>query len=68
MGTRELLEQALKLDPDQRLELVDRVLHSLDQPDPALDKLWIEEAERRLRAYRQGKLQPIAVEDVVGPL
>jgi len=31
MGTRELLEQALKLDPTERLDLVDRVLHSLDR-------------------------------------
>ena len=68
MGTRELLEQALKLDPTERLELVDGVLHSLDRPDPAIDRIWIEEAERRLAAYRAGKVRSISAEDVVGPL
>jgi len=67
VGTRELLEQALKLDPTERLELVDRVLHSLDRPDPAIDSVWIEEAERRLNAYRAGKVRGISAEDVVGP-
>jgi putative addiction module component (TIGR02574 family) len=68
MGKRELLEQALKLDPVERLELVDRVLHSLDRPDPVIDRIWIEEAERRLAAYRAGKVRGIPAEDVVGPL
>lgn len=68
MGTRELIEQALKLDPSERLELIDRVLHSLDQPDPAIDRMWIEEAERRLTDYRAGKVRGIPGEDVVGPL
>lgn len=68
MGTRELIEQALKLDPSERLELIDRVLHSLDQPDPAIDRMWIEEAERRLTEYRAGKVRGIPAEDIVGPL
>jgi putative addiction module component (TIGR02574 family) len=67
MGTRELLEQALKLDPTERLELVDEVLQSLDRPDPVIDRMWIEEAERRLAAYRAGRVQGIPAEDVVGP-
>ena len=68
MGTRELIEEALKLDPAERLALVDQVLHSLDQPDPAIDRIWIEEAERRLAEYRSGKARGVPAEDVVGPL
>lgn len=68
VGTRELLEQALKLDPAERLELVDGVLHSLDRPDPVIDRIWIEEAQRRLAAYRAGRVRGIPAEDVVGPL
>lgn len=68
MGTRELIEQALKLNPTERLELVDQVLHSLDQPDPTIDRIWIEEAERRLAEYRAGKTRGVPAEDVVGPL
>lgn len=68
MGTRELVEQALRLDPTERLELVDEVLHSLDRPDPTIDRVWLEEAERRLAAYRAGKVRGIPAEDIVGPL
>lgn len=68
MGTRELVEEALKLEPAERLALVDEVLHSLDRPDPVIDRVWIEEAERRLAAYRAGKVRGVAAEDVLGPL
>ena len=68
MANRLMLEQVLALDPEQRFELVEEILHSLDRPDPAVDAVWIEEAERRLAAYRAGKVQGIPVEDVFGPL
>jgi putative addiction module component (TIGR02574 family) len=68
VGTRELIEQALKLDPTERLRLVDQVLHSLDEPDPTVEQIWIEEAEKRLAEYRAGKVRGIPAEDVVGPL
>lgn len=66
MGAAELLEQALKLNPAERFELVDQVLHSLDQPDPEIDRLWIEEAERRLASYRAGKAKGIPAEEIFG--
>lgn len=39
MGTQELAALALKLDPAERFELVDQVLHSLDKPDPEIDRI-----------------------------
>jgi putative addiction module component (TIGR02574 family) len=68
VGTRELLEQALKLDPAERLELVDGVLHSLDRPDPTIDRIWLEESERRLAAYRAGKVRGVPAENILGPV
>lgn len=68
MNTRILVETALKLPPDERFMLIDELLHSLDRHDPELDRLWIEEAERRLAAYRAGRAKGIAAEDIVGPL
>ncbi|HET6546619.1 MAG TPA: addiction module protein [Rhodanobacteraceae bacterium] len=68
MDTRNVLEQVLKLDPARRYELAEEILHSLDQPDPVIDAAWIEEAERRLAAYRAGAARGIPAEDVLGPL
>ena len=63
---RELVAMALKLDPAERFDLVDQVLHSLDKPDPEIARVWLDEAERRLTAYRAGKVQGIAVEEILG--
>ncbi|HKT31162.1 MAG TPA: addiction module protein [Gammaproteobacteria bacterium] len=68
MTTRELVKQALQLDPAKRFELVEEILHNLDQPDPVIDAAWLEEAERRLAAYRAGKVRGIPAEDVVRKL
>lgn len=38
------------------------------RPDQEIDALWVEEAKRRLAAYRAGKVQGIPAEDVVGEL
>ena len=38
------------------------------RPDEEIDALWVEEAQRRLAAYRRGEVQGIPAEDVVGEL
>ena len=68
MGAQELLEQALKLTPDERFALADQVLHSLDRPDPTIDRLWLDEAERRLTAYRAGVVKGIPAEVIFGEI
>ena len=65
MSPEELIESALKLDPVARCALVDEVLRSLDKPDPEVDRLWIEEAERRLAAYRRGEVKDTPAKDAI---
>jgi len=64
MSSKEILEQALKLKADERFIVVEGLLKSLDEPDLSLDVIWAEEAERRLRAYRAGKLEGVPMEDI----
>jgi putative addiction module component (TIGR02574 family) len=66
MDKKELIAEAVKLSPAERFAVIDELLHSLDRQDPDLDRIWIEEAERRLQAYREGKVKGIPVSDVVG--
>ena len=68
MTTKDIVKEALRLEPAKRFELVEEILHSLDQPDPAIDAVWLEEAERRLAAYRAGKVKGIPAEDIFGKL
>ena len=66
MIARDLLEEALKLKPEDRFVLVEGLLKSLDEPDRILDDVWVEEAKKRLRAYREGRLDGVPMEDVFG--
>jgi len=64
MSNVEILEKALRLSPEERFLIVEGLLKSLDVPDPNLDQVWAKEAERRLTAYREGRLAAIPIEEV----
>ena len=66
MGTKELLEQALQLAPEERFKLVEGIMRSIDAPDADLDAIWAEEAEKRLEAYREGRLPGVPMEEIFG--
>jgi putative addiction module component (TIGR02574 family) len=64
MSSKEILEEALKLKPDERFMLVEGLIKSLDEPDSSIDEIWAEEAVKRLKAHREGKLEGIPMEEV----
>lgn len=64
MSTKELLDEAMKLKPEDRFTLVESLIKSLDEPDKKLDDIWAEESEKRLKAYREGKLDGIPMEEI----
>ena len=66
MIDREILEQALKLRPEEKLLVVESLLNSLDVPDTRIEDVWAEEAEKRLYAYREGRLKGIPIEEIFG--
>lgn len=64
MSSKEILEQAIALKPEERFMIVEGLLKSLDEPDRKIDEIWTEEAEKRLNAYRNGRLEGIPMEEV----
>ena len=53
-----VLEQALRLDPIERVQLIDELYHSLDRAEHGpRDARWAEEIESRIDAYEAGKIQ-----------
>jgi len=64
MNSKNVLEQALKLKPNDRFIVVEGLIKSLDEPDTKLDGIWGNEAEKRLKAYRSGRLEGIAMEEI----
>ncbi len=64
MSSKEILEQAMALKPDERFMIVECLIKSLDEPDPNIDEIWAKEAEKRLKAYREGSLDGIPMEEI----
>ncbi len=66
MATPEkVLKEAISLLPAEQAKLVDQLISILDKPDPELDKLWAEEAESRLGAFKSGTLKAITLDEVL---
>ena len=63
---KSLLKKALRLKPQDRFLLIDGLIRSLDEPNKKIDEIWIEEAEKRLKAYREGKTQGVPFRTVFG--
>jgi putative addiction module component (TIGR02574 family) len=63
---RGLESRALKLPRRERARLAQRLITSLDsEVDVDVDKLWLQEAERRLAELKSGKVAGIPAERVI---
>lgn len=64
MKTKRLIDEISDLPVDQRVEIADQILQTLNAPDPEVEEAWIHEVEARLEEYRQGKVKLIPAEEV----
>jgi putative addiction module component (TIGR02574 family) len=63
---RELESKALNLPRRERARLAQRLISSLDpKVDADVEKLWLQEAERRLAELKSGKIAGIPAEKVI---
>lgn len=63
--TRGIVEQALKLSPNERAEVAERLLASLDEaPDIGVEQAWQAEVQRRLGEIERGEVKTIPWEEV----
>lgn len=61
--------EARQLAPRDRARLVRRLIATLDSgEDQDAEQLWLDEAERRLAAYRRGETTAIPGDEVFGEL
>ena len=60
-----MFDAALSLPDESRAVLAEKLLDSLGDKIPQdIEEAWIKEAERRLQAYREGKIKAIPAEEV----
>jgi len=64
MSKNDILREAMSLSANERFIIVDELLKSLDKPDKEIDEIWEDEAVARLKAYDEGKLEAISMEEV----
>jgi putative addiction module component (TIGR02574 family) len=61
-----LANEALKLSPLERAQIIDTLWRSLDQADQALiDQAWLIESRTRLQEFREGKLMALEGEEAL---
>ena len=60
----ELLKEVLSLPVEQRALLADTILKSLNAPEADLDRIWVEEAKRRLEELRSGRVKAVPGDEV----
>ena len=60
-----VFEEALSLPSDERVSLVEKLLTSLNLPIQAeIDRLWMEESERRVSQIERGDVELIPGDEV----
>jgi putative addiction module component (TIGR02574 family) len=65
MDVKALEREALNLPADDRARLVRELLDSLDDlPSQELDRLWLEEANRRATQLHAGKAELVSGDEV----
>jgi hypothetical protein len=53
------------LNSTEKLQLVDKILTSLQPTNHGVETIWAEEAEERIEAYGQGRVPAIDEQDVL---
>lgn len=66
LSKKALILEVLRLKPAERFIVIEALIKSLDVPDPEIEETWAIEAEKRLKAYKDRKLETILFEDMFG--
>jgi hypothetical protein len=54
---KNIINESIRLKPQNRYLVVEKIIESLNNPDESINKLWVEESQKRLQKYKQGTLE-----------
>ena len=63
--SEDIIKQTSQLSANEKIELIDALLATVDKPDAEIDALWAKEAESRLAAYQNGEIQTLNLNQVL---
>ena len=64
MGINEIIQEAINLKPQEKYLIIESLILSLNEPDKDIEKIWIEESQKRLEEYKKGNLKTLSFEEV----
>lgn len=64
MGVNDILKETANLKPAEKYIIIENLIQELNQIDTSIEKAWIEESEKRLKLYENGKLKTLSYEEV----
>jgi putative addiction module component (TIGR02574 family) len=63
---KRLTEEIRKLSPEEQAEIIDELLVlTYREPNPEIDKAWVEEAKRRMQRHRSGEEPGIPADEAI---
>ena len=65
MGTNEIIQEAINLKPQEKYLIIESLVLSLNEPDKDIEKIWIEESQKRLDEYKKGNLKTLSFEEAL---
>jgi hypothetical protein len=65
MSLVDIIKEALHLKSEERY-IIENLIKSLNVPDEEIDKIWIEESQKRLTAYKEGAAKTVLYDQVFG--
>jgi putative addiction module component (TIGR02574 family) len=60
----QLAKKANKLQPVERILLVEAILKSLDNINPEIEQNWVNESDARYEAYTRGEMKAVDWEEI----
>ena len=64
ISTEELISEAVSLPVDIRVQLVEKLLQSLNPTEKETDEVWAAEAERRVQEIESGTVKTVPGDEV----
>ena len=66
LAIEQIFTEISPLKPLDKLQLIEKILNSLNQTNKAIEEIWANEAENRVKAYDNGHLSVVNEDDVFG--
>ena len=66
LAIEQIFTEISPLKPLDKLQLIEKILNSLNQPNKSIEEIWENEVENRIKAFDSGHISVVNEDDVFG--